>query len=640
VASNVADVDDACREVLAVADGGEDFLVGVSGLNNDGTPLQLCVSASRRRTVLRVIGDPGVQFDDIEVRYRCARATLRRVLRRFGASALASLAEGTFDRLVPAVRADYRHGMMWIGVTPGQSGVAAYAELAPLGRTGGWDAVAAWLRATLPDDRVAAGIIDKLREHCVPASAGFEGSAPGDTRVKIYFRLAHTMGLPDLGLDLLCSAEVVDFLRLAMGTFGVDQDGLVMCVGFELRTGAFADIKLDLCGHCLAHGRDAWIDVVDRIVRRLELAPIALDEALLRQRCEVAFIGLGLDVAREPRLNVYLKPGIDDRPPQRGEIEAAAADAVGSLCALQQADGRWTDYRLPVGTCDQWITGYVGLALARYGRRCRDGAALAAARAAATWLTGERPYAAGWGYNAVTGPDADSTAACLALLRELGRPIAAADQAFLSAHWRGSAGLATYDGPGAWGCGHWDVTPLGYLAMSDDDQRRLRGEFLRGLAESRVGDGMWRAYWWRTPCYSTFVTLEALEALGLPEPPDARPASGRAVEIDNPFDLGCMIGIEVLRGLPLQAVAPHLRSLLAWQHADGRWPGHPNLRVTDDACYAPWETPSGEYYTDEAGTITTATILRALTRLLAGRDRPAAQACPGRASADASPVGA
>lgn len=630
LAPGVAGLDDACREILA-AGGGEDFRVGASGLDDDGTPLQLCVSASRRRTALRIIGDPGANIDDIAVRHRVARAALHRALRQHGAGALAPLAEDMLARLVPAPGPGYRHGTLWIGVTPGEPGVAAYAELAPLGIAGGWDAVAAWLAATLPDARGATAIIARLRPHGVAASAGFEGTSSRDVRAKVYFRLARPMALGECGLDLMASEAVTDFLRLAMGEFGVDADGLVLCVGFDVASGALADVKVDLCGHCLAHARSAWPGVAERIARRFALAPLSLDVALTRHDCDVAFIGLGLTVAGEPRLNVYLRPGQAVEAPQRDELAAALADAAGYLAAIQNADGYWTDYRLPVGTCDQWVTGYVGLALARYGRRCDDAPARAAARRAAHWLTGARTYAAGWGYNGATGPDADSTAACLGLLQELGLACAPADQDFLCAHWRGADGLATYEGPGAWGCGHWDVTPLGYLAMRSADQARLRDDFLRGLAASRMADGMWRAYWWRTPCYSTFVTLEALETLGLAEPPGA--AAARPIEVDNALDLGCMIGAGLLRGRREAELGAHLRTLLAWQRPDGGWRGHANLRVTDDASYAPWETPVGACYVDDAGTITTATIVRVLTRLLAGREHSVPR--QGRVLADA-----
>ena len=106
---------------------------------------------------------------------------------------------------------------------------------------------------------------------------------------------------------------------------------------------------MDLCGHCLAYTREQWPAVVERIAQRFALAPIAVRAALATQHCDVAFIGLGLDVAGEPRLNVYFKPGAPNEAPSRAELAAALADAVGYLGAIQHPDGYWTDYRLPVG---------------------------------------------------------------------------------------------------------------------------------------------------------------------------------------------------------------------------------------------------------------------------------------------------
>jgi len=129
-------------------------------------------------------------------------------------------------------------------------------------------------------------------------------------------------------------------------------------------------------------------------------------------------------------------------------------------------------------------------------------------------------------------------------------------------------------------------------------------------------NGMWRAYWWRNPYYSTFLTLEVLAELGFNEPDFLLENSARQFEVDNPFDLACAIGIHHLRSVPTERTNSALRGLLSWQQADGRWPGHPNLRVTDDGCFAPWDEPVGEYYTDDAATLTTATAIRVLTLLL------------------------
>ena len=212
----------------------------------------------------------------------------------------------------------------------------------------------------------------------------------------------------------------------------------------------------------------------------------------------------------------------------------------------------------------------------------------------------------------------------LGLLRELGWPMRPEDQAFLRDRWQPEGGLATYDGPGAWGAAHWDVTPFGYLGLDPAEQTKLRESFLAALDASRLPNGMWRAYWWRNPFYSTFLTLEALAELGIEEPDQAMEGP---FEVDNPFDLACAIGIHRLRSDWTDGSNAALRRLLSWQQTDGRWPGHPNLRVTDDSCFEPWDEPVGDYYSDEAATVTTATVIRVLTLILA---RQPVQVVPAR----------
>jgi hypothetical protein len=620
-----------CQDVLALGDATEGVRPGASCLNNDGVPLQLCLSTDHRGTVLRVIGDPGAGLDEPERRHQCARETLCRCLEAHGLRALSRLAETTYDMVIPSNaegRSAYRQGFVWIAMSPDQSGVAAYFEMAPHGREQGWDVTRKWLDSTLSSSRKADQAIAGLRELCSVASVGFEGSAPQNVRAKVYFRLTRPQSLDVLGLELLKTVEMRDFLGIAMGEYGVDCQGLVMSIGFNVATGDLVDIKVDLCGHCLSYDPAGWLDVLQRLSRRFGLSLPSLDAALTSHDCAVAFVGLGLDTARKPRLNVYLKNGQARRTPLPPDLRAAAEDGIRYLCSTQHADGHWQDYRdLPVGTSDQWITAYVGLALAQYGRWLDHAAASQGARRAAVWLTDRRSYSDGWGYNGRTGPDVDSTAFVLALLGELEMPIAGADQAFLRRHWRsqGECGLATYEGPGAWGHAHWDVTPWGYLGLSKIDQDSLRDSFLAGLKDNRMADGMWRSYWWRNPYYSTFTTLEVLERLGISEPDAPLTTASSPRQIDNAFDLGCLIGIESLRAAAPERLGGYLQHLLSWQADDGRWPGHANLRVTDDTCYTPWEEPRGSYYTDEDATISTATVVRVLARLLAGReaqDRP------------------
>jgi hypothetical protein len=207
----------------------------------------------------------------------------------------------------------------------------------------------------------------------------------------------------------------------------------------------------------------------------------------------------------------------------------------------------------------------------------------------------------------------------VSLFDTLGEPVRDADRRFLADLWRpAGGGVATFSGPGAWGVAHWDVTPWAYLGLAPGDRKRLRQSFLTGLRDNLQDDGLWRTYWWRTPHYATFLTLEALDELELPEPAAAQP---RGHGVDNAFDLACALGAQRLRGASRADLGAPLRELLWRQHHDGRWPGHANLRVTDDTCYEPWVEPVGTCYEDDAGTITTATALRALVHFLEPSDR-------------------
>lgn len=611
-----------CQQILARTQHQEDYLTQASCLNNDGVPLQLCLSSSIGGTSLRLIGDPGAHLADLELRYQIMQASLHRCIDLSQSASLSELAMQTLRQFIPESvneRSHYHQGFAWLALSPEQSGFAFYLETAPLGRAAGWDAVQAWLAQVLPSDQTAQQIVAKLSQHCVVASVGLEGRDVQHCRAKIYFRLAQSMPLAELGIDLLVQAPMMEFLSLTMGEFGVDREGLVMSAGFSVSTGALMDVKLDLCGHCLTYQNHEWLKVIDQLVQHFGLTPFSLEDILLHKACQVAFIGLGLDAHLQPRLNVYLKAAERQGIPSGAEIQAAIVDGVNYLCQIQQDDGRWVDYQLPVGAADQWVTAYVGFALAQYGLQHHCPVALSAARRAAAWLCESRSYPVGWGYNALTGPDADSTALVLALLRELGWTIQPKDQAFLKHQWRSEGGLATYEGPRAWGTVHWDVTPWGYLGLSMADQQQLRQSFLQGLVANRMEGSMWRSYWWRNPYYSTLLTLEVLQVLELPEPDLPYSAPKQAITVDNAFDLSCLIGIEVLRLTPLERLGGIVRSLLAWQDIDGRWNGHPNLRVTDDTCFAPWDEPKGTYYTDHAGTITTATVLRVLTRVLSAQ---------------------
>jgi squalene cyclase len=303
------------------------------------------------------------------------------------------------------------------------------------------------------------------------------------------------------------------------------------------------------------------------------------------------------------------------------ELRSRLYAAADYLIRLQEAD-HWEEFSLPVGRSDAWVTAYVGLALAAAGRHGIHADANPAARRAASWLISNRAYPRGWGYNANTGPDADSTAHAITLLRGMGGDVPQGDTDLLLEHWRPEGGFATFQQATAWGTVHPDVTPVAYLALAPRDRMGLHTPLLEYVKGGRTVDGTWPSYWWRSGHYSTYWNLRLLQQLALedlPPPPDATGHSGA----ESCLEIAFAIGIAGLRG-QAGAMEALVASLLSHQRPDGGWPGGMNLRVTHHECFRPWERAAGALYEDDCGFITTASAVRVLADL--------ADSSPGRIS--------
>jgi squalene cyclase len=290
-------------------------------------------------------------------------------------------------------------------------------------------------------------------------------------------------------------------------------------------------------------------------------------------------------------------------------LDHATSSAVRYLLTAQDPTGHWEDYRLPVGVSDAWVTAYVGLALVEAGLLigCQD--AHEAARRGAEWLATARAYPAGWGYNAHTGPDTDSTAFALLLLQSVGLTPQPADRQWLLGQRKLDGGFSTYEGPGAWGIAHPDVTPVAYLALSPTASQHLREGYFRFAASSRLADGTWPAYWWSSNHYSTYWNLRALHMLGEHEPPRRWSSDASNGSI---FDKAFALQIAVSARASEHLIVSKASELLEQQLHDGSWPETLNLRVTDPDCYHPWIDPQGRLFADVHRLMTTSTAARAL----------------------------
>jgi hypothetical protein len=202
-------------------------------------------------------------------------------------------------------------------------------------------------------------------------------------------------------------------------------------------------------------------------------------------------------------------------------MEACLGAALRFLLKAQDPDGWWKDFWLPDGASDEWVTAFVGAHLAGLPHP----RAKAAAGDAWGAMAKRRGYSDGWGYNAATPADADSTLWGLRLAQALGTEasgrVRGARQVLIQ-HLGPGGGTATYAARAevrrflggsdqmsvqGW-CGmHTCVTAA--AAHVDILGPRLVG-FLR---RSQERDGHWRGYWWCDDEYTTCLAAEALAKL-------------------------------------------------------------------------------------------------------------------------------
>jgi hypothetical protein len=308
--------------------------------------------------------------------------------------------------------------------------------------------------------------------------------------------------------------------------------------------------------------------------------------------------------------------------PAANPLEAARSDAVSFLLGACGQDDFWRDFSLPNGASDEWVTAFVGYALACAG----DGrSAEYVRRSAAALLRRQRPNG-GWGYNGFSPPDSDSTAWALKFLDATDGPASAALMArdFLGAHLLPHGGFSTY-APGT-AIRFAGNTPEGgdrgwrgsHVCVAANAAPLMKGALSACLLEGQEADGSWSAYWWKGNVFSTALAVEALGdspvatehcrrafawARGLP------PNSGSA------FDRAWLTTL-LLQGSSMDVAAAEKMALAlaSEQLADGGWA--PGAAMLFPSPAQSVRDPSGVPVLDERRVFTTASALIALSAAL------------------------
>ena len=209
----------------------------------------------------------------------------------------------------------------------------------------------------------------------------------------------------------------------------------------------------------------------------------------------------------------------------------------------QNAQGYWLDFALKCGQSDEWITGYIGnslIPLTYLKDFPRNESVLISMRKAAKQLLFNRHYENGWGYNATTGVDTDSTATCFLFLSKLGlasermsdligRTIIQAQNSDFgfgsfseqsirrerkckNPQFYGKSSL--YDG---WKCSDPYITSLAISVISlpiySGLFKREIDLAVKYLEEKQDPTGYWECYWANSLMLGTFYPLSLLQEL-------------------------------------------------------------------------------------------------------------------------------
>lgn len=197
------------------------------------------------------------------------------------------------------------------------------------------------------------------------------------------------------------------------------------------------------------------------------------------------------------------------------DIEQAISRGIDYLLGSQQQSGWWKDFYLSPGSSDEWITAYVAFHLARM--QCPK--TMESLESAWNILKTRYRKNEGWGYNALTPADADSTiwtwlfATVAKFTDEFPEPGFDLMKTYLAE----DGGIITYslNGPigknaremgrqqfNGWQIPHNCVTAAYALTGA---QNAI--DFL--IAHQHV-NGYWYSYWWAGPEYATALSVEAL----------------------------------------------------------------------------------------------------------------------------------
>lgn len=285
-----------------------------STLNNDGSPIQICLGLrpGNPQPHVRVIADIYQTGEGQPSRATQSRDALAR-LADWHRPALAELSTSLLANMTPSgygVEYARNGGDSWLAAAADGRGIAVYATARWGDPASRWSRALTWLGEVSPASAASRAILARLAAFATLICVGVEGSDASDARVKFYWRPNGSAALSGLGIPLFDAAALAAFLADATDGMGstTPAAAIVGSVGVSIASGSLADVKFDLCGHCVRRSRTDWARRIARYASRYGLTPPPLARLAPDAPIEVAFVGFGIDRHCRPRLNIYLKP--------------------------------------------------------------------------------------------------------------------------------------------------------------------------------------------------------------------------------------------------------------------------------------------------------------------------------------------
>ena len=308
---SLASITALSQTLLAIPPDGQGQRGGRSGLNSDGSPLQLCLTATTNHCYSRLLGDPAFVLADPKARFETSRLALTKLWDLTDSRALAPWGDRTLNCYLPKDLAEFARftsGVLWLGAGINTPGCAMYVDArGKEGIQAAWDWAERWLTAILPNVTEAKLAIAALRDCAYLQSIGIEGSNLENVRAKLYWRFLRPTRLDHLGIELFQNQDLATFLTFVIRDKILQLTGIVPSLGLAIATGEMVDVKVDVCGHCLAYRPDQWIALVNQCTQQYGLANLAITEVLEQNRSAVSYLGMGCDIQGNLRLNLYLK---------------------------------------------------------------------------------------------------------------------------------------------------------------------------------------------------------------------------------------------------------------------------------------------------------------------------------------------